>query len=285
MGTTVSTTSVIVQVKDARGNALAGQNVSLSAQPNLTSGGHLHGQSGNANAPAGSFAAGVCVQSVGGTCVQAGVTCTTDANGNCMVNLSTPVYQASQFSGDVLFTATLISPSNAKSTATLTVAMPNLDLLPDATYYDKTGGTCDHPGPARADRNIPIACQSPDDNHYVYSSPVDPNKPNSNPSLQLQMAAQAFLKATKSKMRLNDMSLPDGGGFDIFGQWDKDVSANNCKFRGHCWHRLGKSVDVENLGQLVKLEQAFSDAGNRWIYVREGNTTAYPHFQWDNQEK
>ncbi|NNN04925.1 MAG: hypothetical protein HKL90_03395, partial [Elusimicrobia bacterium] len=94
-GVTVSTTQVIVLVQDAQGQGLAGQSVSLSAQPVLASGGHSHGKSGNANAPAGSFAGGVCVQSTGGTCVQAGVTCTTDANGDCMVNLSTPVYQAS----------------------------------------------------------------------------------------------------------------------------------------------------------------------------------------------
>lgn len=199
-----------------------------------------------------------------------------------MVNLSTPVYQASQFGGDVLFTATLLDASNATSTATLTVAMPNLSLLDDATYYDKTGGTCDHPGPNA--RGLPASCTAPDDNHYVYSSPVDPNDPTSNPSLQLQRAAQIFLKTTKSKMRLNDMSLPDGGGFDIFGQWDSNVNATTCTRSGHCWHRLGKSVDVENLSQLDKLEAAFDKAGGDWEYIPEGKTV-YPHFQWDGEEQ
>ncbi|NNN04714.1 MAG: hypothetical protein HKL90_02320 [Elusimicrobia bacterium] len=199
-----------------------------------------------------------------------------------MVNLSTPVYQASQFGGDVLFTATLLNASNAVSTATLTVAMPNLSLLDDATYYDKTGGTCDHPGPNT--HGLSENCSAPDDNHYVYSSPVDPSDPTSNPRQQLQRAAQAFLKATGTKMRFNDMSLPDGGGFDIFGQWDSDVDAASCTRRGHCWHRLGKSVDVENLSQLDKLKVAFQKAGNRWTYVPEGKTV-YPHFQWDGKEK
>ena len=205
--------------------------------------------------------------------VQTGVTCT-------------PVYQASQFGGDVLFTATSLDASNATSTATLTVAMPNLDLLPDATYYDKTGGTCDHPGPNA--RGLPAACTAPDDNHYVYSSPVDPNDPNSNPSLQLQRAAQAFLDATGSKMRLNDMSLPDGGGFDIKGAWFLTTSQTvDCKSSGgHCWHRLGKSVDIENAGptNLIKLKKFLQPPNGNWIFVNEGKSV-FPHFQWGGEER
>ena len=39
-----------------------------------------------------------------------------------------------------------------------------------------------------------------------------------------------------------DMSLPFGGGFDIRGGWDQDISGQSGA-AGHEFHRLGKSVD------------------------------------------
>ncbi len=48
------------------------------------------------------------------------------------------------------------------------------------------------------------------------------------------------------------MSLPNGGGFDISGDWDADFDltvAGNTRIceqagNGHCGHRLGENADV-----------------------------------------
>ena len=83
-------------------------------------------------------------------------------------------------------------------------------------------------------------------------------------------------------MRFNDMSLPDGGGFDINGAWFLTTSQTvDCKSSGgHCWHRLGKSVDIENAGptNLIKLKGVLEPPAGNWIFVNEGKSV-FPHFQ------
>jgi hypothetical protein len=131
-------------------------------------------------------------------------------------------------------------------------------------------------------------------NHYFSQAAVD----------DLVKAANEFAKAkwnTTGTMRLNDMSLEWGGLFDINGNWKTP----------HSLHRVGKSVDVENLvmvtidtvdqqtGKPIRLtipKVKFVDdfvrfmetkIGN-WRFIDEGQaqpdifkrTRKYPHFEW-----
>lgn len=42
------------------------------------------------------------------------------------------------------------------------------------------------------------------------------------------------------------MSLPYGGGFDIYGRWEQDIAQTTCRQSGfgHCTHRMGETADV-----------------------------------------
>jgi hypothetical protein len=132
------------------------------------------------------------------------------------------------------------------------------------------------------------------DNHYFSQAAVD----------DLVKAANEFVKEewnTSGKMRLNDMSLEWGGLFDINGDWRTP----------HSLHRVGRSVDIENLvmvtidtvdqktGKETKLTvpkvewvRDFvrfmeTEMGN-WRFIDEGQThpdifkrtRKYPHFEW-----
>jgi hypothetical protein len=47
-------------------------------------------------------------------------------------------------------------------------------------------------------------------------------------------------------IHINDMSLPYGGGFDIYGCWERDITDPN---RGHSEHRTGNNADIHGTGQ------------------------------------
>ncbi len=107
-------------------------------------------------------------------------------------------------------------------------------------------------------------------------------------------------------MRLNDMSLPFGGLFDVNGQWDT--------VKGHRSHRIGRSVDIENL-YLMDIDTVSQKTGkdtilsvpevpwvrnfvdfmenqmSNWQFSDEGQqrsnvyrrTKKYPHFEWTGE--
>ncbi|MBI4824151.1 MAG: hypothetical protein HY805_07995 [Nitrospirae bacterium] len=51
-------------------------------------------------------------------------------------------------------------------------------------------------------------------------------------------------------LRVNDMSLPGGGAFDVYNHWLADTTAPQCKQKGHghCTHRLGINADIGFVG-------------------------------------
>jgi len=54
------------------------------------------------------------------------------------------------------------------------------------------------------------------------------------------------------RIRVNDIGLPFGGGFDIGGNWEADIVDQypddaRCNDTGHCEHREGKTVDISFL--------------------------------------
>jgi len=171
--------------------------------------------------------------------------------------------------------ASLVSDSTKFDTLSLITRVPGLVLLPvENTSYSKTGGTCNHHGP-RID-NLYQHCRTPDNNHWVNQVARD----------SLVSAARAFKNAewntSGELMKINDISLPLGGGFDIYAGWERDVDRGTCANYGHCLHREGLDVDIENLSRLRQLREVLENRG--WSWLDESNlpsgATRYPHFQF-----
>ena len=68
-------------------------------------------------------------------------------------------------------------------------------------------------------------------------------------------------------MVLNDISLPNGGLFDINPNWNPP----------HKSHRIGKDVDIENISRTAELRAILEKRG--WEFIAEGGN-AYPHFRY-----
>ena len=125
----------------------------------------------------------------------------------CSINFS-----ASQVSGEELVVATV---SGAEETAevTIEIKVPGLQPLPPGVSY-RLVGRYGEPGV----ESLHVQ------NHYA--APVTLSR-------MPTISDQYFIR-TGYMLRINDISLPWGGIFDIFNTWDPD----------HDWHRVGKSVDI-----------------------------------------
>lgn len=107
-----------------------------------------------------------------------------------------------------------------------------LQLLPEiGNGYISVGGRCRHHGPNDL-AGVPDECKSPNDNHWgtrilinlVQS--IAANWKSANPSL--------------GRLRINDMSLPYGGKFDVRGDWGV-APDEHYMFLGHA---DGRAVDI-----------------------------------------
>jgi hypothetical protein len=184
------------------------------------------------------------------------------------------IYTASQFGGieQIIVTAAGVTDSVAD-----TVKVEPLVQFSGAGDYVLKGSTTSHP-----------------ENHYFASQSAVSH---------LISAADKFDTSafnTTGIMRLNDMSLPWGGLFDIKQNWKPP----------HNLHRIGRSVDIENIvtkdttvtftinGKKVTRTvpvadkdwvQSFTDlmVGYKWYFKNENQTTPnskgivkWPHFEW-----
>lgn len=180
----------------------------------------------------------------------------TDISGRAVVDSLV----ASQIAGRYIVTASLVAASAIRDTVSLTVAVPGLELLPESQNYVKVGGRCEHHGPSdKSLVDVPANCRTPDNNHWIAW----------NASLSLGSAAFVFRQDQRNKtglMRLNDVSLPFGGLFDISGRWQAP----------HVSHRDGKDVDIENVNLRV-LRRTMRRY--EWRYIPE-EAGSYPHFRY-----
>ena len=98
--------------------------------------------------------------------------------------------------------------------------------LGSGTNYVLVGGTCNHHGPN--DRSIPDSCLTPNNNHYG----------TRNTLRDIIAIADAWHSQypDEQTLRINDMSLPFGGKFDVNGTW----------LAPHATHREGRDVDVRS---------------------------------------
>jgi murein endopeptidase len=110
---------------------------------------------------------------------------------------------------------------------TLSVAekVPNLQPLGDGANYIKVGGTCEHYGPS--DRGTSGNCQTHDHNHWGTAALVR----------VVQAVADSFSTTYPGyRLRVNDMSLPNGGKFEVDGSWSATAD--------HQEHRKGTNADI-----------------------------------------
>ncbi|MBI2619316.1 MAG: penicillin-insensitive murein endopeptidase [Ignavibacteriales bacterium] len=112
-----------------------------------------------------------------------------------------------------------------RDSITIVEKVNNLQLLDDGTDYALIGGTCNHHGPA----GVGI-CATPNNNHWASASVVT----------NIQRIASRYRQQfpTEQPLYINDMSLPFGGRFDIFGQWEG--------YSDHQYHRQGTDVDIRS---------------------------------------
>jgi len=192
-------------------------------------------------------------------------------------------YQPSMFGGKEAILASLVLfPPAITGADTVVVRVPGLVPFEGIGNYSLTGSISPH-----------------SNNHYFCSRrAVD----------SLINAANEFANVdwnTTGEMRLNDMSLNLGGGFDLKSRWKEDISLDG---RGHKLHRLGKSVDIENIvtkdtvvnNQLLRIgQQDWVDQFKRLMrdrkfrFVDEKQTVVdttgerkrplFPHFEWEGR--
>jgi hypothetical protein len=204
------------------------------------SGGHDH----SGSRPDGIFSGGAGV-----IVFESSATGRSDSNGQLFV-----VFTSTFFSGTNEFLAgSIIDMNAATATARVAVRAGDFELLPDATYYIKDGGTCEHHGP-----DGPTGCILPDRNHY--------GLPTTNAMIAEIAIVWLAAAGTGRMLEINDMSLPLGGGFDVGGNWTSNITdlfladKKRCNTVGHCGHRGGREVDIQvrpNLspGSLTQKQQ------------------------------
>lgn len=177
--------------------------------------------------------------------------CTTGTDGTCRVT-----YRASVVGGTEGVRAHLRDQTGIQASVLIRVRVPGLvDLAsqvgPDGQpgFFHLTGATASHPV-----------------NHFVRSGGA---------ASGLITAANEYHRKYAQSTRINDLSLPDGGLFDVHGDWAPP----------HRAHRKGTSVDVENnvvdgmssYEELSKLREFMETNG--WLYYPE-DQNYYANFDY-----
>ncbi|MGF1670098.1 MAG: hypothetical protein ACFCU6_06600, partial [Balneolaceae bacterium] len=200
------------------GMPIAGQTVRISAEWIPESGGHNHNGSGLKIPPDSLLG---IFQNLSTDETSAGaILAVTDTTGTIHLEYTSP-----EFGGDVDIKAGQPgTESSIEASRRLEVRVPGLVLLPDFERYEKVGGVPNHHGPRLDD--LHTGNRTPDNNHWV------------NETVGQLLIALAVIYNDQfpelPTIRYNDISLPNGGIFDIGGRWTSP----------HSLHRLGFNVDI-----------------------------------------
>ncbi|PIP04967.1 MAG: hypothetical protein COX52_14555 [Syntrophobacterales bacterium CG23_combo_of_CG06-09_8_20_14_all_48_27] len=205
----VAPTTVTVRVRSGN-TPVAGHQVQLAAAGVPGTGGHNaaeHGNGGTRPIPDGVY---------GVFAIGEGVT---DAAG-----VFSTTYTPTRFGGEERITANSRTVPEIHAEAVLTVAVPGLILLPrQDTRYLQIGHRAAHPGPVGA-----ISPAEPNENHWGTQGLLT----------AIQNLAAEYNEEYQGEvvplLSFNDMSLRNGGLFDISGQWHPS----------HNEHRVGRNVDL-----------------------------------------
>ena len=207
--------SLVDSVKVRAPGGGAGTPVQFKAEWVVGSGGHAHGGNDTrtlTNPPAdkmGFFA----TLDAPTTPLGSETTSFADSSGTAVLS-----YTAPQFGGRVVIVATAtVGQQTIVNRDTLEVRVPGLQLLPTSTDYDQVGGTVRHTGPPN---------QTPNDNHYGTPEML---------AILSDLAVRVDSLDDGSRLVVNDISLPRGGLFDIWGDW----------IDPHITHRVGMDADIQ----------------------------------------
>lgn len=241
-----STQDYEVTVEDECGNIIPNADVTLDYSPVPNSGGHDHD---GPNRPSGKFDLNATTYTSEPPAPATPFNVSTGRSGRVTVK-----YTAPQVSGQIkvttnctLATGAACDPNEQKINVAVS---PRLVPLGAGGYYDLIGSY-----------GMPNVSSMHVDNHWVTSSFATKLK---------RLAESYFVKYT-DKLAYNDMSLEDGGLFDIFNNWKPD----------HHEHRIGISADVrlvpvERRQELLKMipnagivgATGFEEPKNHW-HLRE----------------
>ena len=167
---------------------------------------------------------------------------TTNAKGIALVDS----FVASQNSGSYIVTAFDVADTTVKDTVQLSVKVPDLidfSSAPGPNPWQLTGARAEHPS-----------------NHWC--------RPIMQQNLGCSLSAFYVWASSKNgrgspTLHINDMSLLQGGVFDIDGHWDSS--------KKHSFHRVGLSVDIDNTGlqtqALDKNKNPVFDKNGDPVYV------------------
>ena len=255
-GVTLSNSAVIIHATDSQGNPAPNLEVTLSTEAVLISGGH-DGPDHPGNRPAGFFTGGVCTGQSPCTCDQ--------SNGDCVVagpaGPQPPIYNAGKVGGKETIIAQLASAPSVSTSAILTVAVaplqdfPALSNLFPFTQWKLTGQKTNFCGGSELSIHP--------SNHWIV------------PKIQNKMILAIqnfFIEQGGIQVGINDLSLQNGGIFDLCGKWKKP----------HTCHRTGASVDIDFLvgsAEADSFSQYMARAGARRVVEPKSL-----HYQFDSVE-
>jgi hypothetical protein len=179
-------------------------------------------------------------------------------------------FLASLFGGVERIQGRMLCKGGSFDTLSVRTRVPGLDSLGPGDHYVLTGTPFNWSG-----TNDPCRPTPPTSQHYF----------NHFGTSRLQTAIQQIASRYDSlfpgiRLRVNDLTLRDGGGFDTGNQWERDIEdqylsdPNRCNDHGHCTHREGWHADIgwRGVGQsnncvdisLKKIRQLIRDVtGNR----------------------
>jgi hypothetical protein len=160
----------------------------------------------------------------------------TDMSGKAVVDS----FVASSIAGSYIVTASLAAASKVRDTVNLTVGVPGLLELTPGLHYHLVGAPQNY-----AETDDPCRVMPP----------ISQHSRNHFGKATLITAVQAISVIYDSlhpgvDLRINDMSLVHGGGFDIGNGWERDIvdqyatDPKRCNDIGHCSHRHGRNADI-----------------------------------------
>ena len=251
-GNIKDTTTVVVTENNL---PIANQDVTITARMILPSGGHDH-----TNQPRQDSLGVFTTLSPDSVTGRGMIIAQTDSNGVIQFKYRAPIY-----GGQVEFTATTIIDSDTL-VARDTLVVKVLDLVDFAdiqtNFWRLTGNQ-----PTTGYRGCPGAAIQHAENHYATQSLVN--------NLQLSIldffewSLDTFATGVQGQgfvLGINDMSLVNGGLFDICSTW----------IPGHFSHRKGTSVDMDrrvvlfDLGTVFQMTEAHIDRLTDFVETRGG---------------
>ncbi|MBI4824629.1 MAG: hypothetical protein HY805_10445 [Nitrospirae bacterium] len=149
----------------------------------------------------------------------------------------TATYTSSEVSGTEEIIAK-VRETEKEAKRTIDVKVPGLYPMPGGMYYILVGSPTSN-DPCRF---VPPTSKH-NENHYGTWNLI----------YAVKKIAKKYAFATNDQyinLRVNDMSLPGGGAFDVYNHWFADTTAPQCKQKGHghCGHRVGKNADIGYVG-------------------------------------